>query len=218
MILRVNRARQVASLVVALALADVHGARRAIAAAHRHGRNAQLVGHDLRLPRGQRRRPPRGVRVRTATRSRQVVPSSFTSGFAIDSSAPRYWSASRAQGVAGNNRSAHPSISADGRFIAFSSSATNLDPLDTNDVDDIFVHDRDADGNGVFDEPGGMPLTSLTRASVSSFAGTVQLRQRSPFDQQHRPLRGVRLLRHQLDRGRRQDPRRAGYFRSRPGA
>ena len=67
--------------------------------------------------------------------------------------------------VAGNDRSQRPSISADGRFVAFSSSASNLVPGDTNDVDDIFVHDRDPDGNGVFDEPGE---TSITRVSVSS--------------------------------------------------
>jgi hypothetical protein len=56
------------------------------------------------------------------------------------------------------------SISGDGRKVAFHSHASNLVPGDANGVADIFVHDRDADGNGVFDEPGG---TSLVRASVS---------------------------------------------------
>ena len=36
----------------------------------------------------------------------------------------------------------HASISADGRFVAFSSNATNLVAGDTNNSDDIFVHDR----------------------------------------------------------------------------
>ena len=36
-----------------------------------------------------------------------------------------------------------PAISGDGRYVAFSSSATNLAPDDTNGTDDIFVHDRD---------------------------------------------------------------------------
>ena len=36
----------------------------------------------------------------------------------------------------------YPSLSADGRFVAFQSSATNLIPGDTNDQLDIFVHDR----------------------------------------------------------------------------
>src|ERR687892_5749 len=35
-----------------------------------------------------------------------------------------------------------PSISADGRFVAFTSFATNLVPGDTNGIDDVFVHDR----------------------------------------------------------------------------
>jgi Tol biopolymer transport system component len=35
-----------------------------------------------------------------------------------------------------------PSISADGRFVAFESSATNLVAGDTNRAFDIFVHDR----------------------------------------------------------------------------
>src|SRR5437762_9436234 len=34
------------------------------------------------------------------------------------------------------------SLSADGRFVAFSSLATNLVPGDTNGVADVFVHDR----------------------------------------------------------------------------
>jgi hypothetical protein len=38
--------------------------------------------------------------------------------------------------------SSHPSISADGRFVAFHSSATNLVNGDTNNQIDVFVHDR----------------------------------------------------------------------------
>jgi Tol biopolymer transport system component len=57
-------------------------------------------------------------------------------------------------GVQGNSGSGNPSLSADGRVVAFSSSATNLVPGDTNGHSDVFVHDRDADGDGVFDEPG----------------------------------------------------------------
>jgi Tol biopolymer transport system component len=44
-------------------------------------------------------------------------------------------------GVQGNQDSAVASVSADGRFIAFRSAATNLVPGDTNGVDDVFVHD-----------------------------------------------------------------------------
>ncbi len=45
-------------------------------------------------------------------------------------------------GVAGNGHSQFPSISADGRFVAFRSSASNLADNDTNPEIDIFVHDR----------------------------------------------------------------------------
>jgi Tol biopolymer transport system component len=53
-------------------------------------------------------------------------------------------------GVQGNGRSeiqtngvsAHGAVSADGRYVAFQSSADNLVPGDTNQATDIFVHDR----------------------------------------------------------------------------
>ncbi len=45
-------------------------------------------------------------------------------------------------GAQGNGRSGFAKISADGRFVAFSSSATNLVAGDTNRVNDVFVHDR----------------------------------------------------------------------------
>jgi Tol biopolymer transport system component len=38
--------------------------------------------------------------------------------------------------------SSEPSISAEGRYVAFRSSATNLVAGDTNNAADIFVHDR----------------------------------------------------------------------------
>jgi Tol biopolymer transport system component len=70
-------------------------------------------------------------------------------------------------GSGANNYTFGPSISANGRFVAFYSPASNVVAagLDTNGTDDVFVHDRDTDGNGMFDEAGGV-LT--TRASVDS--------------------------------------------------
>ena len=44
-------------------------------------------------------------------------------------------------GNLGNSHSSKPAISADGRFVAFASMATNLVPGDTNGMIDIFVHD-----------------------------------------------------------------------------
>jgi len=45
-------------------------------------------------------------------------------------------------GTEGNGYSWFPSISADGRYVAFESIASNLVPGDTNGVSDVFVHDR----------------------------------------------------------------------------
>jgi hypothetical protein len=45
-------------------------------------------------------------------------------------------------GTQGNDTSYHPSISADGRFVAFASAADNLVSSDTNSSLDVFVHDR----------------------------------------------------------------------------
>ena len=45
-------------------------------------------------------------------------------------------------GAQGNGDSGAPAISADGRFVAFDSLATNLVPGDTNGAHDVFVRDR----------------------------------------------------------------------------
>ncbi len=68
-------------------------------------------------------------------------------------------------GVKGNSFSAGVALSANGRFLAFSSGSTNLDPADTDSVADVYVKDRatgdltlvstsDAgvDGNGYSDD------------------------------------------------------------------
>ncbi|HVS11340.1 MAG TPA: hypothetical protein VMS76_15830, partial [Planctomycetota bacterium] len=44
-------------------------------------------------------------------------------------------------GIVGNDMSNYPTISADGRFVAFHSLATDLVPGDTNGTVDVFVHD-----------------------------------------------------------------------------
>jgi Tol biopolymer transport system component len=43
--------------------------------------------------------------------------------------------------------SEQPSISADGRYVAFMSLAANLVPGDTNETEDVIVHDRDTGTN-----------------------------------------------------------------------
>jgi len=48
----------------------------------------------------------------------------------------------RSNGTQANRYSYNPALSADSRFVAFTSAATNLVPGDTNGDQDIFVHDR----------------------------------------------------------------------------
>jgi Tol biopolymer transport system component len=57
-----------------------------------------------------------------------------------------------------------PALSRTGRFVAFASVGSNLVPGDTNGGFDYFLHDRDVDGNGVFDEPGGMATERVSLA------------------------------------------------------
>lgn len=57
-------------------------------------------------------------------------------------------------GALGNARSMDPAVSADGRFVAFTSFASNFVPFDLNNADDIFVRDRQTG--------------EVTRVSVSS--------------------------------------------------
>src|SRR5262245_10712203 len=45
-------------------------------------------------------------------------------------------------GIEGDSESELCAVSADGRFVAFASLASNLVPGDTNGVSDVFVHDR----------------------------------------------------------------------------
>jgi Tol biopolymer transport system component len=65
-------------------------------------------------------------------------------------------------------------FSADGRYVVFSSRASNLVPGDTNQERnggpalDIFVRDRDADNDGVMDETDGPEATKTERVSVDS--------------------------------------------------
>jgi hypothetical protein len=76
-----------------------------------------------------------------------------------------------ADGEAGDGSSSGAALSADGRLVAFASEAANLVEGDTNQRQDVFVHDRDADADGVFDEPD--PGARAT-ARVSVGAGGAQ--------------------------------------------
>jgi Tol biopolymer transport system component len=69
------------------------------------------------------------------------------------------------RGEIGNGVSHVEAISPDGRFVLLSSRSTNLVAGDTNNAQDVFLHDRDSDGNGVLDESGGISTTLVSVAS-----------------------------------------------------
>jgi hypothetical protein len=64
-------------------------------------------------------------------------------------------------GVQANGASSSPSVSADGRYVAFISEATNLVDGDTNGVADVFLRDRDTDADGIFDEASAVSTRRL---------------------------------------------------------
>ena len=78
-------------------------------------------------------------------------------------------SCQQASGHSGNGK-----ISDDGRFVAFGSFAPNLVPGDTNNASDVFVRDRDADGDGVFDECNASTTTVLTFGGEQGNSNTSQ--------------------------------------------
>lgn len=67
-------------------------------------------------------------------------------------------------------------ISDDGRYVAFTSDSKNLivhEPNETDSDRDLFLHDRDLDGDGVFDEPGEIDTLRLTDANELGIWGVV---------------------------------------------
>ena len=66
-------------------------------------------------------------------------------------------------GTLANESSLVPSLSQNGRFVAFLSFASNLVPGDTNGVADIFLRDRDTDGDSVFDEAGAVSTIRVSQ-------------------------------------------------------
>ncbi|MBV9953058.1 MAG: hypothetical protein JO291_13990, partial [Acidimicrobiia bacterium] len=72
-------------------------------------------------------------------------------------------------GAPGGNAStgggAHHTISADGRYVAFTT-VNVLTPGDANNAQDVFVRDRDVDGDGIYDEPDASSTVLVSRPSV----------------------------------------------------
>jgi Tol biopolymer transport system component len=74
-------------------------------------------------------------------------------------------------GAQANGDSDLPDISADGRYVVFQTVATNLVAGDTFGTMDVFVHDRDSDDDGIYDEPGARTTTLADVTTTGSRAG-----------------------------------------------
>jgi Tol biopolymer transport system component len=97
-------------------------------------------------------------------------------------------------GKAVDGNSDDPSVSADGRYVAFTSDAADVVPGDTNDDLDVFVRDVVAGTTA--------PRVGLERRDAG---GVLQL---GPLAQRRRPARGLRLPRAGTRHGRHQPHRR----------
>jgi Tol biopolymer transport system component len=73
-------------------------------------------------------------------------------------------------GVEGDNDSSAPAVSSDGRFVAFRSYASNLVAGDTNEVEDVFVHDQTtgATSRVSVDSGGGQANAESDAPSISA--------------------------------------------------
>ena len=130
-----------------------------------------------------------------------VVPPTLTgaaAGAATDGTTTRVSVSS--SGEQANSDSRGSSISADGRYVAFVSGASNLVPGDTNNKCDMFLRDRVAG------------TTSRVRVQQRR-AG--QRLQRQPLDQRRRPVR--RLCFGCIQPGARRHQRHGRHLRPGPG-
>ncbi len=75
-------------------------------------------------------------------------------------------------GAQGNDHSYYPSISGDGRYVAFHSFATNLVSGDTNGAPDVFVRDRDCDSAATSATFSGDGINADTIVPVNAVLGS----------------------------------------------
>ncbi|MBW3658600.1 MAG: hypothetical protein KY457_08170 [Actinobacteria bacterium] len=74
-------------------------------------------------------------------------------------------------GAPGDGDSSSAFITPDGRYVAFASGSTNLVADDDNGYRDVFLHDRDVDGDGRFDEEGAIATSLESRNRAGGPAG-----------------------------------------------
>lgn len=70
-------------------------------------------------------------------------------------------------GIPGDAASFKPQLSSDGRFVAFMSYATTLVAGDNTTISDVYLHDRDPDADGIYDEGNGTTVRASVDASGS---------------------------------------------------
>lgn len=76
-------------------------------------------------------------------------------------------------GTQGNGTSSQPSLSVDGRYVVFNSTATNLIASDTNAVKDSFLHDRLSGATSrVSVDSSGTEANGLSLSAMNSYYGS----------------------------------------------
>jgi Tol biopolymer transport system component len=145
---------------------------RTVYASRAGGRHGPLAAGDCKLPAIS----ADGRYVAFASKAKNIGRSDkddIEDVFVRDLKTNRTVLASRAQGkrgAAGNGDSSNPSVSADGRYVAFESYASNLGPADNSTLPDVFVRDlrsgrvflasRGADGGPAANAPSADPAIS----------------------------------------------------------
>jgi Tol biopolymer transport system component len=125
-----------------VAVRDMSG-KGAVYASRADGRHGPLAAADCKLPAIS----ANGRYVAFASKAKnlsRIDKDSVEDVFVRDLKTNRTLLASRAQGKhggAGSGDSTNPSISADGRYVAFESYASNLGPADNSTIPDVFVRD-----------------------------------------------------------------------------
>lgn len=141
-----------------------NGVRNVVAAVSDHGTSATFVTLQSLTANDTNSKLDVYVRDRNASASR--VLSQSDSGIVGNGDSPDFY--------------APPvRISGNGAVVAFSSDAGNLVAGDGNAAVDIFVRNRDSDGNGVLDEPGG---ATTVRANLDAGGNALPLGGFAQFD------------------------------------
>ncbi|HMJ73637.1 MAG TPA: hypothetical protein VK471_09770 [Solirubrobacterales bacterium] len=154
-----------------VAVRDMAGGRT-VYASRANGRSGLLAADDCKLPTIS----ANGRYVAFATKARNlsgIDKDSVEDVFVRDLKTNLTMLVSRGQdkhGAAGNGDSSSPSISADGRYVAFESYASNLGPADNSTTPDVFVRDmrsgrvflasRGTDGGPAANAPSANPSIS----------------------------------------------------------